>query len=130
MLDRRLESVRRGESGVLVIRGEAGAGKTALLRDCARQASGFRVAQIGGVETEMELLFAGLHQLCAPMLDRLGALPEPQQHALRIAFSISSGDAPDRFLVAWAFLQTAQDRMRCGGGELRRGCGQTRWLGG
>jgi AAA ATPase domain len=116
MLDRLLESVRRGESGVLVIRGEAGVGKTALLRYCARQASGFRVAQIGGVESEMELLFAGLHQLCAPMLDRLGALPEPQQHALRVAFGLSSGDAPDRFLVAWAFLQTAQDRMRCGGG--------------
>jgi DNA-binding CsgD family transcriptional regulator len=104
VLDRLLENVRRGESGVLVIRGEAGVGKTALLRYCARQAGGFRVAQIGGVESEMELLFAGLHQLCAPMLDRLGALPEPQQHALRIAFGLSSGDAPDRFLVALAAL--------------------------
>ena len=100
VLDRLLENVRRGESGVLVIRGEAGVGKTALLRYCARQAGGFRVAQIGGVESEMELLFAGLHQLCSPMLDRLGALPEPQQHALRIAFGLSSGDAPDRLLVA------------------------------
>src|ERR687891_399608 len=99
VLDRLLENVRRGESGVLVIRGEAGVGKTVLLRYCARQAGGFRVAQIGGVESEMELLFAGLHQLCAPMLDRLAALPEPQQHALRIAFGLSSGDAPDRFLV-------------------------------
>jgi predicted ATPase len=104
LLDRLLENVRRGESGVLVIRGEAGVGKTALLRYCARQAGGFRVAQIGGVESEMELLFAGLHQLCAPMLDRLAALPEPQQHALRIAFGLSSGDAPDRFLVALAAL--------------------------
>jgi DNA-binding CsgD family transcriptional regulator len=104
VLDRLLENVRRGESGVLVIRGEAGVGKTALLRYCARQAGGFRVAQIGGVESEMELLFAGLHQLCAPMLDRLAALPEPQQHAFRIAFGLSSGDAPDRFLVALAAL--------------------------
>ena len=63
----------------LVIRGEAGVGKTALLRYCARQASGFRVAQIAGVESEMELPFAGLHQLCAPMLGQLDALPEPQQ---------------------------------------------------
>ena len=80
VLDRLLENVRRGGSAVLVIRGEAGVGKTALLRYCARQASGFRVAQIAGVEAEMELPFAGLHQLCAPMFDRLGALPEPQQH--------------------------------------------------
>ena len=60
----------------------------------------------------------------APMLDRLGALPEPQQHALRIAFGLSSGDAPDRFLVAWAFLQTAQDRMRCGGVSYGEGVGR------
>jgi AAA ATPase domain len=104
VLDQLLENVRRGESGVLVIRGEAGVGKTALLRYCARQAGGFRVAQIGGVESEMELPFAGLHQLCAPMLARLGALPKPQQHALRVAFGLSSGGAPDRFLVALAAL--------------------------
>ena len=66
---RLLANVRRGQSAVLVIRGEAGIGKTALLRYCARQASGFRVAQIAGVEAEMELPFAGVHQLCAPMLD-------------------------------------------------------------
>ena len=78
-LDRLLENVRGGQSAVLVIRGEAGVGKTALLHYCARQASGFRVARIAGVESEMELPFAGLHQLCAPMLDRLDALPEPQQ---------------------------------------------------
>ncbi|MGZ6623819.1 MAG: ATP-binding protein, partial [Solirubrobacteraceae bacterium] len=64
-LDRLLENVRSGQSAVLVVRGEAGVGKTALLQHCARQASGFRVARIAGVESEMELPFAGLHQLCA-----------------------------------------------------------------
>src|SRR4051812_32493515 len=82
-LDRLLENVRDGQSAVLVVRGEAGMGKTALLHHCADQAGGFRVAQIAGVESEMELPFAGLHQLCAPMLGQLAALPEPQGAALR-----------------------------------------------
>ncbi|HEX5900815.1 MAG TPA: AAA family ATPase [Solirubrobacteraceae bacterium] len=103
-LDRLLENVRGGQSAVLVVRGEAGLGKTALLHHCARQASGFRVARLAGVESEMELPFAALHQLCAPMLDRLDALPEPQQAALRVAFGLASGAAPDRFLVALAAL--------------------------
>ena len=103
-LDRLLENVRGRQSAVLVVRGEAGIGKTALLRYAARQASGFRVAQIAGIESEMELPFAGLHQLCGPMLDRLGALPEPQRDALSVAFGLSSGEAPDRFLVALAAL--------------------------
>jgi DNA-binding CsgD family transcriptional regulator len=103
-LDRLIEDVRRGQSAVLVIRGEAGIGKTALLHHAAQQASGFRVAQIAGVESEMELAYAGLHQLCAPMLDRLGALPEPQQVALRVALGLGSGDPPDRFLVGLATL--------------------------
>src|SRR5215208_1620914 len=104
LLDRLLENVRAGQSAVLIVRGEAGVGKTALLRYCARQASGFRVAQIAGVEAEMELPFAGLHQLCAPVLARLDALPEPQRDALCIALGEASGDAPDRFLVALAVL--------------------------
>src|SRR3954453_17883299 len=104
LLDRLLENVRAGQSAVLVVRGEAGVGKTALLHYCARQASGFRVARIAGVESEMELPFAGLHQLCAPMLGRLGGLPEPQQAALRVALGLSSGAAPDRFLGALAAL--------------------------
>src|SRR3984957_19739855 len=104
VLDRLLETVRGGQSGVLVIRGEAGIGKTALVRYAAREAAGFRVAQIAGVEAEMELPFAGLHRLCAPMLSRLDALPDPQQNALRVAFGLSSGDAPDRFLAALAAL--------------------------
>jgi len=104
LLDRLLENVRGGQSAVLVVRGEAGVGKTALLHYCARQASGFRVARIAGVESEMELPFAALHQLCAPLLGRLSALPEPQQAALRVALGLSSGDPPDRFLVALAAL--------------------------
>src|SRR5215475_5211128 len=98
-LDRLLANVRGGQSAVIVIRGEAGVGKTALLHYCAREASGFRVARLAGVESEMELPYAGLHQLCAPMLDRLGALPEPQQAALGVALGLASGAAPDRFLV-------------------------------
>src|SRR3954449_5165723 len=104
LLDRLLENVRAGQSAVLVVRGEAGVGKTALLHYCARQAAGFRVARIAGGESEMELAFAGLHQLCAPMLGRLGALPQPQEAALSIALGQSSGPAPDRFLVALAAL--------------------------
>src|SRR3954451_684031 len=104
VLDRLLENVRGGQSAVLVIRGEAGVGKTTLLGHCERQAAGFRVARLAGVESEMELPFAGLHQLCAPMLKHLGALPEPQQAALRIALGLASGAAPDRFLVALAAL--------------------------
>src|SRR5689334_12749635 len=103
-LDRLLDNVRGGQSAVLVLRGEAGVGKTALLRYCARQASGLRVARIAGVESEMELAFAGLHQLCAPMLGRLEALPAPQRAALGVALGLESGPAPDRFLVALAAL--------------------------
>jgi DNA-binding CsgD family transcriptional regulator len=89
---------------VLVLRGEAGVGKTALLEYVAEQASECRIARVAGVESEMELAFAGLHQLCAPMLDGLEALPSPQQDALRIAFGMQGGAAPDRFLVALATL--------------------------
>jgi DNA-binding CsgD family transcriptional regulator len=104
VLDGLLKNVRGGQSAVLVVRGEAGVGKTALLDHCAREASGFRVARFGGVESEMELPFAGLHQLCAPMLGRLGALPEPQRSALRVALGLSSGPPPGRFLVGLATL--------------------------
>src|SRR6476646_8112691 len=104
VLDRLLETARGGQSAVLVIRGEAGIGKTALVGYAAQQAAGFRVAQIAGVEAEMELPFAGLHRLCTPMLTQLDALPDPQQNALRVSFALASGDAPDRFLVALAAL--------------------------
>src|SRR3954471_17892941 len=104
LLDRLLENVRAGQSAVLVLRGEAGVGKTALLHYCARQASGFHVARTAGVESDMDLPFAALHQLCAPMLGRGDALPKPQRTALRVAFGFSSGDVPDRFVVARAAL--------------------------
>ena len=103
-LDRLLEAVRAGESRALVVRGEPGVGKTALLEYAIEPASGFRVARAAGVESEMELAFAGLHQLCAPMLDRLERLPGPQRDALGMAFGLSAGDAPDRFLVGLAVL--------------------------
>jgi DNA-binding CsgD family transcriptional regulator len=113
-LDAMLAQVRDGQSAVLVIRGESGIGKTALLRYAARQASGLRTAEVEGVQAEMELTFAAIHRLCAPMLDGLGDLAVPQQNALRVALGVSSGDAPDRFLVAVAVLNllaaTAEER--------------------
>ena len=97
-------AVRAGESRVLVVRGEPGVGKTALLDYLAGQTAGCRVVRAAGVQSEMELAFAGLHQLLAPMLDRLEQLPVPQRDALRTAFGLSAGPAPDRFLVALAVL--------------------------
>src|SRR5688572_19958127 len=104
MLDRQLQRVRAGQSLVRVLRGEAGVGKTALLEYIAERASGCRVVRAAGVHSEMELGFAGLHQLCAPMLDGLDGLPGPQRDALRVAFALREGDAPERFLVALAVL--------------------------
>jgi len=104
VLDGLLGRARGGESAVLVIRGEAGIGKTALLRYCARQAAGCRLVQMAGVESEMELPLAALHQLCGPMLSGPAELPEPQQRALQVAFGLAAGPAPDRFLVALAVL--------------------------
>src|SRR5437764_3540572 len=103
-LDRQLRRVRTGQSSVLVLRGEAGVGKTALLEYVTEQASGCRIARVAGVESEMELAFAGLHQLCAPMLDGLDGLPGPQRNALRVAFGLHDGAAPNSFLVALAVL--------------------------
>jgi len=87
-----------------VIRGEAGAGKSALLDYLVGRSTGCRVARAAGVESEMELPFAGLHQLCAPMLDLRDRLPGPQREALAVAFGDSAGDPPDRFLVGVAVL--------------------------
>src|SRR5436309_4280530 len=103
VLDRQLQRVRAGESPVLVMRGEAGVGKTALLDYVAKRASGYRLVRVTGVESEVELAFAGLHQLCAPMLDGLDRLPGPQRDALRVAFGLQDG-APSRFVVALAVL--------------------------
>jgi hypothetical protein len=109
VLDQLMDAVRGGEGRALVVRGEPGVGKTALLDYLAEQASGCRVARAVGVESEMELAFAGVHQLCAPMLDRLERLPGPQREALRTAFGLSSGSAPDRFLVGLAGLSLLAD---------------------
>ncbi len=87
-----------------MVHGEPGVGKTALLEYLAWQASDCRVAGIAGVQSEMEIAFAALHQLCTPMLDRLEALPVPQRDALRTAFGMSAGPAPDRFLIGLAVL--------------------------
>jgi predicted ATPase len=103
-LDRLLEAVRAGESRALVVRGEPGVGKTAILEYVLERASGCRIERAAGVQSEMELAFAGLHQLCAPMLDRLERLPGPQRDALSTAFGLSAGDAPDRFVVGLAVL--------------------------
>jgi DNA-binding CsgD family transcriptional regulator len=103
-LDRLLVEVRAGRSQVLVLRGEAGVGKTVLLDYVEGRASACRVARAAGVESEMELAFAGLHQLCAPILDRLVRLPGPQRDALDTALGLAAGAAPDRFLVGLALL--------------------------
>ena len=103
-LGRLLEAARGGRGGVLVLRGEAGVGKTALLENAIGSAAGFRVARVAGVESEMELAFAALQQLCAPMLDKLESLPDPQREALGVAFGLNAGAAPDRFLVGLAAL--------------------------
>ena len=104
VLGEMIARVRAGESQALVMRGEAGAGKSALLRHLPSTAEGCTVHWTSGVESEMELAYAGLHALCAPMLPSLGALPEPQREALGTAFGLDQGPAPDRFLVGLAVL--------------------------
>ena len=99
VLDGLFGAVRGGQGRVLVVSGEPGVGKTALLRSAIESVPGFRVMRAVGVESEMELAFAALQQLCAPLLDRLGGLPAPQRDALGVAFGLRAGDAPDRFLV-------------------------------
>src|SRR5256885_7667840 len=103
-VDRVLDQARAGRSAVVVVGGEPGIGKTALLGYAAGRALGFRVVRDWGVESEMELAFAGLHQLCVPMLGRLDQLPGPQHDALAVAFGMREGQAPDRFLVGLAGL--------------------------
>ena len=114
ILGQLLADSRNGHSAVLVLRGEPGIGKTALLRYLTGEAPGFRVSRAVGVESEMELPFAGLHQLCGPMLGRLGSLAEPQRRGLSVAFGLASGDSPDRFLVALGALsllaETAEEQ--------------------
>ena len=103
-LDGLIAEVRAGRSRVLVVRGEAGIGKTALLGYAAETAQDFQVARAEGAESEMELPFAALQQLCSPMLGRLDRLPVPQRDALGVAFGLRPGGVPDRFLVGLAVL--------------------------
>src|SRR5260370_298385 len=103
-LSQLLSDVRSGRGRALVLRGEPGIGKTALLDDVCARADDVVLARVAGVESEMELAFAALQQLCAPMLDKLAGLPDPQRDALGVAFGLITGAAPDRFLVGLAAL--------------------------
>jgi predicted ATPase len=104
VLEGLVADVRRGEGRSLVLRGEAGIGKTALLEYLVESASDLRVLRAVGVESEMELAYASLHQLCGPLLDRFEQLPAPQREALEVVFGLSAGPAPDRFLVGLGVL--------------------------
>src|SRR4051812_39514600 len=108
-LDQLVAGVSTGQSRVLVLRGEAGVGKTALLEHLAANATGCRIARAAGVESEMELAFAGLHALCAPLLGQLERLPGPQRDALGTAFGLTAGAPPDRLLVGLAVLSLLAD---------------------
>jgi DNA-binding CsgD family transcriptional regulator len=108
-LGRLLEAARGGRSGVLVVHGEAGVGKTALLEDAVASAAGVRIARVAGIESEMELAYAALQQLCAQMFDGVDRLPGPQREALGVAFGLRTGEAPDRFLVGLAALSLLAD---------------------
>jgi DNA-binding CsgD family transcriptional regulator len=114
VLDQLLEEARAGQSGALVLRGEAGVGKTALLEYAIESASGFTVLRAVGVESEMELAYAALHRLCAPLLGWVDRIPAPQQEALETTFGLRAGPVPDRFLVGLATLsllsEAAQQR--------------------
>ena len=114
VLDDLLADLRSGRGRALVLRGEAGVGKSALLEYVTGAAADMRVARAAGVESEMELAFAGLHLLCAPLLDQLEGLPVPQRDALGVAFGLREGGVPDRFLVGLAVLtllsEVAEDR--------------------
>jgi len=103
-LDGLLADIRRCEGRSLVLRGEAGIGKTALLQYLIESASDMTVARAVGVESDMELAYASLHQLCVPLLDRVGTLPPPQREALRVAFGVAEGPPPDRLLVGLGVL--------------------------
>ena len=108
-LSQLLEAARGGRSGALVVHGEAGVGKTALLEDAIASVAGMRMARVAGIESEMELAYAALQQLCAQMLDGLDRLPDPQREALGVVFGLRVGEAPDRFLVGLAALSLLAD---------------------
>ena len=104
MLDDLLSSVRRGESRSIVLRGEAGIGKSVLLDYLVASGSDLTIVRAVGVESEIELAYASLHQLCVPLLDSIERLPVPQRRALETVFGLSEGAAPDRFLVGLSVL--------------------------
>lgn len=128
MVERLLTWTRSGHSGVLVVRGEAGIGKTAILDHARAVASGtgFRVEHAVGVESESQFAFAGLHQLCSAMLERADALPEPQRLAVRVAFGLCGGPPPDRFLVGLAVLNLLTEVAE--GGQLLCVVDDAQWL--
>ncbi|MFI7065132.1 AAA family ATPase [Kribbella sp. NPDC050124] len=111
-LDGVVKAARSGRSAVLVVRGEPGFGKSALLDYVVRAAAGCRVLQVAGVESQMELAFAGLHQLCGPLLGTLERLPDPQTEALGTALGLRAGHRPDRFLVGLATLSLLAEAAR------------------
>src|SRR4030081_3891298 len=104
VLDRLLDGVRGGHGGVLAMRGDAGVGKTALLEYAVEAGRGFRIARTFGIEAEMELPFAAVQQLCSPFFELMERLPQPQHEALGVAFGLSTGPAPNPFLVGLAGL--------------------------
>src|SRR3954462_2823233 len=108
-LDALVGAIRRGESRSLVLRGEAGIGKTALLNHLVASAKDVTLARATGVESEMELAFASLHQLCGPMLDRLSRLPAPQRQALEVLVGVREGAVPDRFLGGLGVLSVLSE---------------------
>src|ERR1700723_1892585 len=103
-VERLLGAARGGHGGVLVVRGEPGVGKTALLEHAVRSAPEFHVARTAGVEAEMELPYAALQQMCSPHIELVEQLPEPQREALGVAFGLRTGAAPNQFLVGLAIL--------------------------
>ena len=109
VLKRMLDAAQAGRSDVLVIRGEPGVGKSALLDVLAKRVDGLHLARAAGVESEMELSYSGLHQLCQPFLDRMDHLARPQHEALGTAFGLQTGPPPDRFLTGLAVLNLLSD---------------------
>jgi hypothetical protein len=114
LLDDALDRVRNGESAVLVLRDEAGIGKTALMQCCASEAADCTVIEVVGVESEMALPYAAVQQLCGSMLNESTGLPEPQFGALRVAFGLAGGSPPDRFVVGLGVLSLLAERSAAG----------------